>query len=194
MSRKFVLTIVLILFLLPFVSWYYLNSGLEWRKQAQEIMSGTQPFPSGEFISIDDRKLTSDSLDQRVSLVSFLPCGEDVKGQMGVIDVIYNQFKETNKATYILLDSCLTPPATYPELTRKNWYILPCPDSLVMFQSLKKDWPEGKTFALVDRKGIIRSYYAINTKDEKRILVEHMSLLLPRERQEKVELKRGDKK
>ncbi len=194
MSRKFVLTIVLILFLLPFVSWYYLNSGLEWRKKAQEVMNGTKPFPSGEFVSINDRKITSDSLTDHVSLVSFLPCGEDVKGQMGVIDEIYNQFKETNKASFILLDSCITPAATYPDLTRKNWFILPCPDSLPLFQSLNMDWPEGKTFALVDRKGVIRSYYAINTMDEKRILVEHMSLLLPRERQEKVELKRGDKK
>ena len=55
-------------------------------------------------------------------------------------------------------------------------------------------WEKDKIFALVDRKGVIRSYYAINTTDEKRMLVEHMSLLLPRERQEKVELKRGDKK
>jgi len=49
MSRKFLITVILILFLLPFVSWYYLQSGLNWRKQAQVIMSGKQPFPEGEW-------------------------------------------------------------------------------------------------------------------------------------------------
>jgi hypothetical protein len=176
------------------VSWYYLNSGLEWRKKAQDIMNGTKPFPAGEFVSIDNRKFTTDSLEQHVSLVSYLPCAGDVIGQMVVLDEIYNQFKETNKAIYLLLDSCSVTPTSYPHLTRKNWFVLPCPDSLAACQSLKLDWPDGMTFALVDRKGVIRSYYGINTMDEKRTLVEHMSLLLPRERQEKVELKRGDKK
>jgi hypothetical protein len=59
---------------------------------------------------------------------------------------------------------------------------------------LRVDWEKSKPFALVDRKGVIRSYYGIASDDEKRTLVEHMSLLLPREREEKVELKRGEKK
>jgi hypothetical protein len=44
---------------------------------------------------------------------------------------------------------------------------------------------------LVDRHAVIRSYYAGQTKDEKKQLVEHMALLIPRERSDKVELKRG---
>ncbi len=194
MSRKFLVTIVLILFLLPFVSWYYLQSGLDWRKQAQEVMSGTKPFPSGDYMAIDGRKLTADSLENHVSIVCFLPCGTDASGQIDVLDEIYNQFKETNKAIYILLDSCASSQPSIADATRKNWYVLPCADSAGLCSLLVTDWPDDKIFALVDRKGAIRSYYGIKTKDEKRILVEHMSLLLPRERQEKVELKRGDKK
>jgi hypothetical protein len=194
MSRKFLVTIVLILFLLPFVSWYYLQSGLDWRKKAQEVMSGTKPFPSGDYIASDGRKLTADSLENHVSLVCFLPCSPDASGQMEVLNEIYDQFKETNKAIYILLDSCQSSPDTISHSARKNWYVLTCSDSVSLCSSLVADWPQERIFALVDRKGAIRSYYGIATKDEKRILVEHMSLLLPRERQEKVELKRGDKK
>ena len=193
MSRKFLLTIVLILFLLPFVSWYYLQSGLDWRKQAQEIMSGTKPFPSGDYLAVDGRKLTADSLDNHVSLVTFLPCDVDASEQIEVLDEIYDQFKETNKAIYILLDSCQLSSDTMLHSARKNWYVIPCADTISLCRSLVADWPKESVFALVDRKGTIRSYYGIATKDEKRILVEHMSLLLPRERQEKVELKRGDK-
>lgn len=193
MSRKFLVTIVLILFLLPFVSWYYLQSGLEWRKKAQEVMSGTTPFPSGEYLTSDGRKFNTDSLQQYVSIVSFLPCKGADNGQAEVLDVIYKQFKGTNKAKIIQLDSCNT---TDPSVNQslRHWYTVTCGDSTGLCKELSSGWPEGKPFALVDRKGIIRSYYAIGTHDEKRILVEHMSLLLPRDRQEKVELKRGEKK
>jgi hypothetical protein len=194
MSRKFVITVVLILFLLPFVSWYYLQSGLNWRKKAQEVMSGTTPFPPGEYLLSDGRVFHSDSLVRYVSIVSFVPCQEEDKNTDEVLDVIYKQFKETNKARIIQIDTCssITGYSAMPGL--KNWYVIPCSDSIDLCKTLAADWPKDKLFALVDRKGVIRSYYSISTQDEKRILVEHMSLLLPRDRQEKVELKRGEKK
>ena len=193
MSRKFLVTIILILFLLPFVSWYYLQSGLNWRKAAQEIMNGTTPFPALEYTSDTGQKFSSTLLEDHVSIVSFLPCtgGED---HIAVLHELYEQFKETNKANFILLDSCVTDRISITDPSRKNWYTIPCLDSLAVCASLLREWPTGATFALVDRNRVIRSYYKMETRDEKRMLVEHMALLLPRERQEKVELKRGDKK
>jgi hypothetical protein len=193
MSRKLLVTLILILLLLPFVSWYYLQSGLEWRKKAQEIMNGTKPFPSGEYFDIKGKKFSHELLNNHVSIVTFLPCKEEGE-QMTVLREIYNQFKDTQKANFILLDSCSASGPSTTDETKQNWFVIPCIDTLPLCSSFRMDWPEGKSFALVDRKGIIRSYYSINTKDEKRILVEHMALLLPREHQEEVELKRGDKK
>jgi hypothetical protein len=193
MSRKFLVTIILILFLLPFVSWYYLKSGLNWRKQAQEIMNGTKPFPAGSFKTAGGKALSTEDLEDYVSIISFLPCGED-QASVDVLREIYSQFKGTNKAYYILLDSCGIQRDSLADDEMKNWFVLPCNDSTDLCEVMKADWPAGKTFALVDRNKVIRSYYAIQTRDEKRTLVEHMALLLPRERQEKVELKRGDKK
>lgn len=194
MSRKFLITVILILFLLPLVSWYYLQSGLEWRRKAQEGMSGTTPFPEGPCFTADGRLFTIDSLGTSVSIVSFQPCGQDDAGQMDVLQVIYDQFKGTDKAKFILLDTCPNQETPSTTSIRKHWYELVCTDSTTLCNTLISDWPADKLFALVDRKGIIRSYYSIETPEEKRILVEHMSLLLPRDRQEKVELKRGEKK
>lgn len=193
MSRKFLVTIILILFLLPFVSWYYLQSGLNWRKAAQEVMHGKTPFPAVDYNNGNGLKFSNELLEEHVSIVSFISCanGED---QMNVLHELYEQFKETNKANFILLDSCQTDIMGTGDQVKKNWYRIPCSDSLTLCRSLLNDWPAGKTFALVDRNKVIRSYYGIGTTDEKRMLVEHMALLLPRERQEKVELKRGDKK
>lgn len=194
MSRKFLVTIVLILFLLPFVSWYYLQSGLDWRKDAQAVMNGTSPFPTGTCELADGRKFSADSLDGRVTLVTYVSCDKEDKEQKDVLDALYDQFRETGKAAFVLLDSCQAGSENLYQEQHKNWYIIPCTDSLAICSAVISLWEKDKMFALVDRKGVIRSYYSINTTNEKRMLVEHMSLLLPRERQEKVELKRGDKK
>lgn len=194
MSRKFLVTIVLILFLLPFVSWYYLQSGLDWRKDAQAVMNGTNPFPSGDCVLADGRKFSADSLEGRVTLVTYASCDSDEKGQQDVLEALYTQFKETGKAAFVILDTCQAGSGNLLQEPHKTWYVIPCVDTIATCIGLKSLWEKDKIFALVDRKGVIRSYYAVNTTDEKRMLVEHMSLLLPRERQEKVELKRGDKK
>ncbi len=194
MSRKFLVTIVLILFLLPFVSWYYLQSGLEWRKDAQAVMNGTSLFPAGTCVLADGRKFSTDSLEGRVTLITYVSCDSNDGDQKDVLQALYDQFRETGKAAFVLLDSCQSGSANVPQVQHKNWYVIPCTDSLTICTAVTSLWEKGKIFALVDRKGVIRSYYAINTTNEKRMLVEHMSLLLPRERQEKVELKRGEKK
>lgn len=194
MSRKFIITIVLILFLLPFVSWYYLQSGLEWRKEAQAVMNGTTSFPEGAFADADGDILNTDSLSYRVSLLSFSSCDASDAARKEVLELLYNQFKDTGKANFIVLDSCSVISDSALKSERDKWYAIPCQGSGSLCKDLLKEWPSDKTFALVDRSGIIRSYYGITTEDDKRVLVEHMSLLLPRERQEKVELKRGEKK
>ncbi len=193
MPRKLLVTLILILFLLPFVSWYYLNSGLQWRKKAQEIMNGTKPFPVTEYTNAGGKKFSSSLLLDHVSIVSFLPCKED-GDQMNVLQDIFDQFKETGKANCIVIDSCGSLQEKIPDELNTDWYTIPCHDTTYFCTALAAGWPPEKIFALVDRNGVIRSYYGIQTQDEKRILVEHMALLLPRERQEKVELKRGNKK
>ena len=192
MSRKFLITVILILFLLPFVSWYYLQSGLNWRKQAQVIMSGKQIFPQGEWIDQSGRKLSSSQLADHVTIVTLLSC----TGRESIdstIEAFYDQFKETNKANFILLDNCSEMPISHQDSLKTNWYVFNCNDATTLCDSLKLNWPANKTHALIDRNKVIRSYYSESTKDEKRILLEHMALLLPRDRSDKIELKRGNK-
>ena len=77
MSRKFLVTIILILFLLPFVSWYYLQSGLNWRKAAQEVMHGTTPFPAVKYDNGNGLKFSNELLEEHVSFTDYCyGCGE----------------------------------------------------------------------------------------------------------------------
>lgn len=192
MSRKFLVTIILILFILPFVSWYYLQRGLDWRKEAQSVMKGTEPFPAGEWTDINRQLFTADLLEEHVTLVTRVPCDES-KEIFETLDQFYDQFKETKKANFIILNFCPSDTSAEGKPMKMNWYTFSCPDSSTICTSLTAKWPEGMNYALVDKRKVIRSYYPGNTKEEKRALLEHMALLLPRERSEKVELKRGDK-
>jgi hypothetical protein len=192
MSRKVVITAVLILLLLPLGSWFYLRSGLKWRQDAQAVMRGRVPFPEGVYLDQHGQKFSAENL--HVSLVLFLPC-TSITAYTDVLDKLYAQFRESGKANFILLDSCETRDQyILGTADRAHWYILSCMDSRQLCQQLKDEWPADKPFALVDRKGLIRSYYGIESFDDRKLLTEHMALLLPRERQEKVELKRGSKK
>ena len=157
-------------------------------------MNGTQPFPTGSFTISDGMVLTTDSLVNHVTLIAYLPCNAEEEGNKAVLAAVFDQFKDTHKAAYVLLDTCGVGAKYKAADNRYGWFVVGCPDSTGFCATLRKDWPIGASFALMDRKGIIRSYYNAQTKDEKRTLVEHMSLLLPRERQEEVELKRGEKK
>ena len=192
MSRNLLVTLILILFLLPFVSWYYLRQGLNYRKEAQAIMSGTQPFPEGQWNDVAGKLFDSKQIDERVTLVTFMPCDQQ-SDYSELLNQFYEQFRETKKASFIILDSCRTS-SGFIDATKSNWHVISCSDSINLCDPLLKSWPAGKSHALIDRDLKIRSYYSSATEDEKRLLLEHMALLIPRERSEKVELKRGQNK
>lgn len=190
MKRKLFVTIILLLLLLPFVSWYYLRSGLQWRKAAQDVMSGTTPFPDIALVDREGRTWPAGTLSDRVSLVTYAPCSPDTAWDH-LLALLYDQFKDTGKSNFIILDSC----AAQAVVAHEGWkatYHVDCSASGALCTQLAAEWPVGKAFALVDKHRAIRAYYPAGTTDEKRMLLEHMALLLPRERSEKVELKRGN--
>ena len=96
MSRKFLVTIILILFILPFVSWYYLQRGLDWRKEAQKIMNGTDPFPEGRWEEPGGKTFSDTHLEDHVSLITFMPCDQSEE-VIATLNKFYDQFKDTKK-------------------------------------------------------------------------------------------------
>jgi hypothetical protein len=192
MSRKITITLLFFLFLLPFVSWYYLRSGLEWRQKAQAVLSGKKEFPELPFRSTRGVLLEKAQLENHVSLVVMVSCN-DRSTQMELVTKLYLQFKETQKANFIFVDTCQHSSLSLPDTMKENIYTIHCPDSLSDCSLLLKDWPVGNQFGLIDRNGVIRAYYPAITHDEKKMLVEHMAILIPRDYTEKVELKREKK-
>jgi len=193
MSRKITVTLIFFLFLLPFVSWYYLKSGLDWRKKAQDVLNGTKEFPVLPFQALSGIPMENSQLENHVSLVILVSC-DSVENQMDLITKLYLQFKETHKANYLFLDTCSSTTLVLPDTVKQNVFVIQGADALQSARALIEGWPAGKTYALVDKSGVIRAYYTANTHDEKKTLVEHMALLLPRDNSEKVQLKRDAEK
>lgn len=195
MSRKITIALIFFLFLTPFVSWYYLKSGLDWRKKAEAVMSGKQKLPELPFQNVTTGKpFEKSQLEYHVSLLVLVSC-DNASTQQELAGTFYQQFKETHKANFLFVDTCIPSTFVLPDTLRENVYLLHCADSLSSCKSLLQDWPTGQNFALIDKTGVIRSYYAAGNQDEKKMLLEHMALLLPRDYSEKVELKRQvDKK
>jgi hypothetical protein len=191
-SRKLTVTLVLILFLLPIGSWYYLKSGLKWRQQVQSAMSGTTPVTGLPFYTTIDKRLTEEQFLDHVTLFTIVDC-QDNGVQRELITRFYKQFKETKKANFIFFDTCTVAAGSWIDSIPRYSYTIDCKDSLNQCSALFQSWPAGKSYALVDRKGIIRSYYDAISTENKRIMLEHMALLIPREHGDKVELKRGEK-
>jgi hypothetical protein len=191
-SRKLTVTLVLILFLLPIGSWYYLKSGLKWRQQVQAAMNGTTPVTGLPYYTTIGTRLTEEELTEHVTLLTIIDCGDEGT-QRDLITRFYNQFKETKKANFIFFDTCSVAAGSWIDSLPQYSYTIDCSDSLNQCTRLLQPWPAGKSYALVDRKGIIRSYYDAASTDDKRIMLEHMALLIPREHGDKVELKRGEK-
>ena len=155
-------------------------------------MNGTTPFPKGKWIDQHGRTFSTEMLEDKVTLVTILPC-PDAPEEIATVEKIYAQFKETQKAIFIIFDSC----SVYPlnsDTIRQGFFVFACKDSMSLCPSEIVGWPTQKSFALVDRDRTLRSFYNAGNDEEKRLLLEHMALLLPRDRSEKVELKRGSDK
>lgn len=193
MSRKITVTLIFFIFLLPFVSWYYLRSGLEWRKNVQSVLNGKKELPDLPFRSITGIPFDQSQVENHVSLVVLVSC-DSLSSQMDLVKTLYQQFKDTQKANFLFVDTCQLDTLLFPDAVKENIYTIHCNDTLASCDSIINNWSPGCQFALVDRHGIIRAYYQAKTHDEKKMLVEHMAILIPRDYTEKVELKRDAEK
>lgn len=156
-------------------------------------MSGTTPVAGLPFMTTRGTSIEHDALEEHVSLLTLLDC-TDGTSQQELVTSFYNQFKDTKKANFIFFDTCKAHDTRWIETLSQGAWVVPCADSLRQCVPVLNSWPAGKPYALVDRKGVIRNYYDAGNTDEKRIMLEHMALLIPREHSEKVELKRGQEK
>lgn len=185
---------LLLLVILPAVSWYYLQSGLEWRKEAKKELADYGKIRPAYIIYNDGER--RDQLDSKISVVHIFGENPDLtpenKQILDVGEKLFTQFgKNTNFKLGMIAQggnaefksyAQTLPSADYAtwvwtgglgswRTIIENGYEKYCLD-----QNVK---PVSHYFALTDTAGTILRFY--NAMDEKEVgrMVEHIAMILP---------------
>ena len=160
--RYLVATVVFIMvFVLPLGSWYYLQLGLDYRKDALVELE-----TKGEFSSpvIDKNTLIS-----KTTLIHLKPVGDQV------VQEIFGQYGGSQTFQLLSTEKPIVPFA--------NWIVI---DEFTS-NSISAD-NEDAGFLLIDTSGQLRNSYPADM-DGVRRLIEHTSIILPRIKEMDVKLK-----
>lgn len=154
--------VFIMLFVLPLGSWYYLQSGLDYRKDALKELESKGEFQSSV--------LDINTLKSKTSLVHLK------KVEDGVMNEIFEQYKGSNTFQMLSINE--------PKVETSNW--IKIDDFTANSLSSSND---GAGFLLIDTSGMLRNSYPAD-REGVRKLIEHTSIILPRIKEMDVKLKK----
>jgi hypothetical protein len=193
-GKMFMLFMLLIV--VPGMSWYYLSSGLKWRKDAVAEL-GTYGSIKPVWL-IDDKLSKSNLIDKKVCAVYYFGENPDLTpANKKILDIgkgLQEQFQKTNKFRNVVIWEGGTPAfkGVFDEMAKgednawqytaglggwrtvlSNQYEYFC-----LHEKISK--PAEQYFAVSDTTGTIRRFYDANDNEQMKRMVQHIALLLPR--------------
>lgn len=191
------LLLVLILVVLPGISWFYLKYGLEYQKK---VRSDLHNYGKIESFSFDG--FNQDSLTGRLTLINFAKPEFDSTAAEGLaMSKLHHQFDQSPEIRFV----SIVPLISDAEL--KNWsYKNKAKDPSqwkVLGAQVQQinDWQsklatQAKVAAdnsslifAADPKGVLREVYNMLKEDEIKKLIQHIAMLAPRDSIVEVEMK-----
>lgn len=205
--RFFILLFVLIIF--PGLSWYYLKSGVSYRKNTLSELKDYGKIAYFDWKTIPTKSNIADSLNGRIVIANFVNPNTAIgKKQTEVMDKLFTQFKDrkdvrlitfltqtdsTQLSEYALRSN----PKHYP-----NYWILST--TLAEYNTLLNAFklPQKGNFDTVDcpyltyinMEGTVANFYDINDNQQLGRLVEHIAMKLTIDKFETPEIKRDKEK
>jgi len=182
--------VVVILFLLPAGSLFYLQSGLNYRTK---IMAGLGDFGKiGDFnlLNQNGTPVSPETLSGRVSVVNFLPgntvADRAICERFGKLQQGFDETSGVVFLSFIATDSIPGLLQIAKDLginDHEQHFLLGA--SALEWQRLATDAFQmknpGSQVALVDSNLTIRNYYDLNSNQEMGRLVEHIALIIPKQ-------------
>jgi len=148
--------------IVPFGSWYYLQSGLNYRKEALKELE-----PKGEFmVSGFDNSI----LKSKTTLIQVLPVEKDV------LPEIFDQYQKSE--TYQVITSA------QPSEEFDNWIQITKSTAAEISKAYNNT-----AFIIVDTAMMVRNTYPANM-DGVRKMIEHTSIVLPRIKEIDIKMKK----
>ena len=175
--KKYILAlaIVILLIVLPLGSWYYLNSGLDYRKQSLVELAVK--------VKVDSTLAIKLNLTKKTTVIHRYHFGNsDLISRIGVL---IDQFEDNESFQFI---SILRDTELYDAEDSVKWKITSFADSLGYMDLFFKN-----DFTLIDTDLNVRNYY--NSDDSSFTkLIEHIAIVLPRKKDLDIELRRQKEK
>lgn len=152
MKNKNPLILLLLLILLPIASWYYLKTGLEYRKDALTELEDRGRV--SRYLTVDEN-----ILKDKTTLIEIDPSIDP-----SLREQVFHQFKDAYSFQY------MSPAPT--DIEAPNYLKLPQ-------LNITNDSIKGATYLAVDGDLQVRNIYTLTDKESIQDMVSQMSILLP---------------
>ena len=156
--------VVIMIFIIPAGSWYYLQSGLNYRKAALEALE-----PKGDF---EIAGLDKGQLLKHTTLIQAENSNRDF------ISELYDQYGE--QATFQLMTN-----SEVMDSTATNWIQI----SPEIIRKIENQYPNDSYF-IVDTNAVLRNTYMSNPEELKQ-MIEHVAIILPRLKEVDIKMKKN---
>ncbi|MFZ4542832.1 MAG: hypothetical protein ACOYOA_02195 [Saprospiraceae bacterium] len=210
-SGRFVV-ISLLLFILvlsPFLSWYYLKSGADYRKKSLAELKNYGQFDYFDAVFFPDKQFAADSMKGRISIVSIIEPGSTSGAKLTeTMNKLYTQFKDRKDVSLITyLSKCDSSTASQYAFTNnpKKWgnynfaHISETQRSKLL-QGLKLNekgdfiQTECPYLTYINMDGTVSHFYDVNDQAQLAKLVEHIAMKIKIDPFETPEIKRDKEK
>ena len=221
------IALMVLLFIMPLISWYYLSTGLSYQKKARAELKDYGKLPAFNFETQYGTTLSLDNIKGKIAIVHFFSMKDAKMDQtMEKIAKIYDQFKERKDVVFLnfCLDRDIDPKFSLRQygidkkLNDKEQFFFLKGDYQAIQNMCTKDFkspilPKSKPddpyqfeekvipanqsypfFVLVDTNHSIRNYYSTGEVKHLGRLVEHLAMILPREKKEGTKMIRDREK
>ena len=179
----FVLTLVIVL---PAISWYYLQSGVSWRKEA---MGELQNFGSVKDLVLEPINRFPYRLGEKVGssfIVHRSAC--DNPEELARIAKIVDQFDNRPDVEFIIIGKDCLKNVDVKLFSIPTVLLSSCTENPDLCNKINQtvfgQSKNNEGIAFIDGRGIIRRYYNTDNLSEWQRLVEHISMMLPDERKQ----------
>lgn len=207
--------LVMLLIVFPAASWYYLNSGLQYRRSTMAELKEYGTFPSKNWTQVDGSPLSANYLKKKMLLAHQMPDATQadlVSGYGETLQRLHDQFEERDELVFLTLlhgDSlqALNQASSFAEnyelenQEHQFFVHLNGQDFSDLSEGVlqpSSEFEPGTTpsafLLLTDTTATIRRYYDIRKEEDIKRLVEHIALLLPFKKDRELIFKREAEK
>lgn len=203
------LALFMMLVVLPAGSWYYLRQGYEYRKASLDKLQELGPVPSFSFVNYDSTLIHSKDLEGSVLIAGVFDykngLQEDLKAKIGKLFTQFNRREEFYMIVHLngVSDSTIqqigeTLIEDYDFEFPERFYLTSGTTDFALntykIPASKEKLNSKNRVVLIDAKQEIRNYYNLNEEEELKLLVHHVTIVLPKKQKKDIIIKRDTEK